>query len=214
MPKFSDAPLDWDEAARAFAARTGMSSQEFYALADYLRGAAFTVTRIAELQTLARVQRKLVQLIEDGGTLAEFQAWATDQAHVWTRAYTELVFRQNVFSSYNRARWEEINDPDLGEEFGWLMYDAVNDDRTRDEHAALDNMAWPKDEFPDEHWPPNGFNCRCEVRSLNDDLLDRSGARVMRGPAPEQPDEGFRTNQARDYADELEREHERIRNEF
>ena len=99
MPRVSDTPLDWDEAIEAFAARVGMSSEEFYALAEYLRGAAFTITRIAELQTLARIQRKIVQLIESGGTLAEFQAWVTDQAHVWTRGLTELVFRQSVLGS-------------------------------------------------------------------------------------------------------------------
>ena len=122
--------------------------------------------------------------------------------------------------SYSRARWEEVNDPDLEDEFGWLMYDAVNDGRTRPHHAALDNKAWPKDEFPDEHWAPNGYNCRCEIRNLNEDLLDRTGADTdFEHPVDEdgnriRPDEGFRANQARDYAGELDRELGRIQTDL
>ena len=214
MPRFSAKPLDWDEARDLFQSRAGITADEFYALADYLRGAAFTITRISGLQVLSRIKRKLLQLIEDGGTLADFRAWIGDQAQVWTRAYTELVFRQNVLGSYDRARWEEINDPELGDEFPYLMYDAVNDSRTRPTHAALDNMTWRKEDFPDEHWPPNGFNCRCEVRNLNADLLDRVGGELVTDRPDEQPDEGFRANQSRDFAGTLERELGRIRDEL
>jgi SPP1 gp7 family putative phage head morphogenesis protein len=220
MPSFYSQPLDWDEARDAFKSRRGMSAKEFYALADYLRGTAFTITRISGLQTLSRIKRKLLQLIEVGGTLADFREWITEQAPTWTRAYTELVFRQNVLGAYNRARWEEINDPELGDEFEWLMYDAVNDDRTRPHHAALDNKAWKKDEFPDEHWTPNGFQCRCEIRNLNEDLLDRVGADVdFDHPVdddgnPVRPDEGFRSNQNPNFASVLRNELRRIRDEL
>lgn len=214
MPEFSDTALSWDEARDAFIARELVTPEEFAALEEYLRGCAWTIARIAELQTLDRVKRKLIQIIENGGTLAEFRLWLGDQALVWGRAYTELVFRQAVLGAYSRARWEEINDPDLGDEFGYLMYDAVNDDRTRESHAAMDNLTWEREDFPDEWWPPSGFNCRCEVRNLNEDLMRRAGGELVSGSPPDSPDEGFRSNQNRDYAGMLAEQLELLRTEI
>jgi hypothetical protein len=99
MPEFVDTALPWDEARDAFVNRQLATPEEFAALEEYLRGCAWTIARIAELQTLDRVKRKLIQIIEDGGTLAEFRLWLGDQALVWTRAYTELVFRQAVLGA-------------------------------------------------------------------------------------------------------------------
>lgn len=223
--KFSREPLSWPAAEQAFADRLEMASVDFYALADYCRGSAWTITRIAEMQTVGRAKRKLLQIIKDGEILEEFIAWAAIEDPAWTAAYTELIFRMAVLGGYSRARWDEINDPDLGDEFDWLMYDAVDDDRARIEHAAMDGQAWRRDEFPDGWWPPNGFNCRCSVRNLNEDLLARSGADTggshpvypaehPRAGQPVQPAEGFRANQARDFRGTLESELERIRDEL
>ena len=214
MAMFFSEPLTWPEAEAAFADRVAMPSEVFRELVDELKGIAWTVARITEHQVMLRVKRKLEQVIERGETLAVFRKWLGADAIGWTSAYTELVFRMAVLGSYSKARWEEINDPDLGDEFGWLMYDAVNDDRTRKTHAALDGKAWEKDEFPDEWYPPNGYNCRCEVRNLNDDLMRRAGADPQTEPPAEDPDDGFQANQAKDYSDILEDELSRLRDEL
>ena len=211
QPRFSDELLTWPEIEKAFRDRLSVAADVFYALREAYRELAFTVRQIADMQTLARVKERLERSIARGEQLAEFLEWVEDAELGWSRAYTGLVFRQNVFSAAARGRWEEINDPDVADEFGWLMYDAVDDDRTRDEHAIMDGRTWRRDEFPDEWYPPNGFNCRCSVRQLNDYLLRRTGGRVQGGPPDVDPDEGFRVNQARGavlrdaLADELAR---------
>jgi SPP1 gp7 family putative phage head morphogenesis protein len=212
---FEDTVLSWPEAEAAFRERLAISAEEFAAISSELRGTAWTISRIAEHQTLLRVTRKLQQLIESGGTLAEFSKWIdSGQAIVWSDAYTELVFRMATLGAYSQARWDEINDPDVVDEFPLIMYDAVNDDRTRDEHGALDGMTWPLDEFPGEWWPPNGFNCRCETRNMNEDLRRRAGGKIQDGPAPGNPDEGFQSNQALDWNEQLTQELAGLRGEL
>lgn len=214
MPAFAPDPLPWPEAEKAFASRLGMPANLFNALAEKLRGMAWTIARITEYSVMMRIKDKLAQSIANGETLYDFTKWIEGSGEVWARSYTELVFRMATLGSYSRARWDEITDPDLGDEFGWIMYDAVNDDRTRDEHAEMDGKAWRRDEFPEEWNPPNGFNCRCEIRNLNDDLLRRSGADVQSTAPSVEPDKGFRSNQAADYGAILEEELARIRGEF
>ena len=212
---FEDTILSWPEAEAAFRNRLAMTPEQFAAISENLRGTAWTISRITEYQTMLRATRKLQQIIEAGGTLHDFSSWiAEGQAGTWSKAYTELVFRMATLGSYSQARWNEINDPDLGDEFGYLMYDAINDDRTREDHAAMDGKTWKKEEFPDEWWPPAGFNCRCEVRNMNEDLLRRSGGKLQGGPPSQEPDDGFRSNQARDYGEQLERELEGLRGEL
>lgn len=63
------------------------------------------------------------------------------------------------------------------------MYDAVNDNRTRPQHKAWDNIVLPVDHpFWDTHYPPNGWNCRCLPRSLNDRDSKRLGLEVSENP--------------------------------
>lgn len=49
------------------------------------------------------------------------------------------------------------------------MYDTVGDARVRPEHQKWDRIIRPlSDDFWNTHWPPNGYNCRCTVRFVND----------------------------------------------
>jgi SPP1 gp7 family putative phage head morphogenesis protein len=215
MPEltFEDRPLDWPEAEAAFVQRLQLPADVYYELAEEYRGLAFTVRRIATLQALARIKRRLEQAIANGETLQAFQAWADRLFPGWSKAYTELVFRQATLSSSAAGRWTELTDPDTAEEFPYWMYDAVDDDRTRETHAKMDGKAWPRDEFPDEWVPPNGFQCRCDIRQLNEDLLRRSGAKLQEQRPDDEPDEGFRANQNRtgELRQTLEQELERVR---
>jgi hypothetical protein len=53
---------------------------------------------------------------------------------------------------------------EVAEDLPYWQYNAVLDDRTRPSHAALDGLIYPADhEFWNEHYPPWGFNCRCNV---------------------------------------------------
>jgi SPP1 gp7 family putative phage head morphogenesis protein len=198
------AVLSWEEAEALFVARKGMPAASYYALEQYTRELGFTITKISSYQMMLRAKTELERLIASGGQLAEFELWAATQMPVWSQAYTALVFRMATFGAYSSARFEAINRPEVAKTFEVLFYDAVNDANTREEHARMNGRSWPRKDFPAGWWPPNGFNCRCEVRAVMRSMVKRLGLKPghplprytsgkMRGKVM-QPDKGFTRN--------------------
>jgi SPP1 gp7 family putative phage head morphogenesis protein len=191
--------LSWKEAEALFISKMNYSPKAYYELEEFARQHGFTVSRVASYAMLLRVKDELDRIIESGGTLAEFRAWAQGSGMAWSRSYTELVYRMNVFGSYSQARYAQINRPEVARVFEIIYYDAVNDTRTREEHSAMSGSSWKREEFPVGWWPPNGFNCRCEVRAVTQRMEKSIGARRTTTPPkisgqPVLPDKGFQRN--------------------
>jgi uncharacterized protein with gpF-like domain len=54
------------------------------------------------------------------------------------------------------------------------LYAAVQDDRTRDDHAAMDGYIARRDDPIWEEWrPPNGYQCRCKLIALTEVRAER-----------------------------------------
>jgi hypothetical protein len=59
------------------------------------------------------------------------------------------------------------------------MYDAINDKQTRPTHLAMDRKVYPADhEIWDTWFPPNGYRCRCGVRTLSERQVKAMGINV------------------------------------
>lgn len=72
-------------------------------------------------------------------------------------------------------------------------YATVGDDRVRDEHAEMEGVTRPADDpIWDDWWPPNGWNCRCQLLPITvyDDELQNS----TEIPKDVSPDTGFDFN--------------------
>lgn len=168
---------------------------------------AFTVAKMADLDLLADVQASLDDAIAQG---LSFQSWADtitpllQQKGWWGRqAVTDpltgetivaqlgspgrlkTIFRTNVQGAYAAGQWEQIQEQkDVAE---YLMYDAVDDHRTRPQHAAWDGTVLPVDhDWWNTHYPPNGWNCRCGVIQLSAEDLEDLGLTVT-AKAPASP---------------------------
>ena len=82
----------------------------------------------------------------------------------------KTIFRTNLRVSASAARWERIQD--RKDRFPYLMYDAVNDSRTRPQHLEWDGLVLPVDHpFWKTHGPPNGWGCRCILRQLSEAVI-------------------------------------------
>ncbi len=74
----------------------------------------------------------------------------------------------------------------------FLMYDAVNDSRTRPHHLALDGVIKPVgDVFWKTHACPNGHRCRCSIRAIDRDEARERGGVTQNVPAEGAADKGW-----------------------
>jgi SPP1 gp7 family putative phage head morphogenesis protein len=165
--------------------------------------AAFTVAKMMDSDMLLTVKEKVANALEDGTTLADFKkelipalqdaGWwgkkdVTDpltglvtKAQLGSASRLETIFRSNIQSAYSVGHWESIQKNAKTAPF--LMYDAVDDTRTRPDHAARDNQVHKVDStFWKTHFPPNGWNCRCGVIQLDDDDLKEMNLTPQKSP--------------------------------
>lgn len=157
---------------------------------------AFTVAKMTDIDLLKDMRESLDNAIATG---KPFQVWADEiiptlQAKGWwgkksvidantgkvvtaqlgSPARLRTIFRTNLQSAYAVGQWDQIEQQ--AAEAPYLLYDAIDDHRTRPEHAAWDGKVLPVDSsFWKTHTPPNGWNCRCSVIQLDEDDLEQLG---------------------------------------
>lgn len=72
--------------------------------------------------------------------------------------------------------WKQIEESK--EDYPYLQYQTMQDDRVRDEHRALQGLTLPVDDaFWNQYYPPNGWRCRCTVRQISQTDLDLKRAK-------------------------------------
>ena len=166
------------------------------------RQQAFSIAGITSLDTLQAVKDSLDKVIKEGGT---FGAWQKHMLESGTlnlpRHRLDNIYRTNLQGSYMAARWDRIL---LTQETRpYIMYDALNDSRVRPAHLALDGIIRRVDDpFWTTHSPPNGYRCRCSIRSLSEHQAKaRSGQGkglnqqpVLDDGTPALPDKGWDYN--------------------
>lgn len=194
--------VTFDEAIAAAKARGVVLPDEFYGdLQEAARTGAFTISNIESVSVLQDILDSLTLALEDGQTFAEWQDAVSPQLDGLTSARQELVFRNAVQTSYSightvRQRENVGTRP-------YLMWDAINDSRTRPTHHAMDGYIAPVNDPIWHHWsPPAGFNCRCSRISLTEDQARARGYPMH--PPGVAPDPGFDYEKADAVTDNLD----------
>jgi SPP1 gp7 family putative phage head morphogenesis protein len=154
------------------------------------RSAAFTVSHVGSLRQIESVLGALNDTIRDGGTFKDFTKKVEAGGVALTAHHRETVFRTGVQTAYNAGRRDQQND--AAEDRPFLMYDAINDSRTRPAHRAMDGYIAPVGHPVWKRWyPPCGYNCRCSVISLTEAQAKARGyTGRVRTPSVD-PDPGF-----------------------
>jgi SPP1 gp7 family putative phage head morphogenesis protein len=161
-----------------------------------------TIAGLAALEQIRFVVDKLADVLEKGGTFKSFQD-AVRAGGIDVNLPThrlENIFRTNIQAAYSRGRWEQQMRARGSRPY--LMYDAINDSRTRPAHAAMDNIIrrWD-DPFWATNYPTNGYRCRCTVISLTEAQAKKRGGVTDPLPDPDttKPDPGWDYNIGADY---------------
>lgn len=161
---------------------------------------AFTVAKMMNADLLATVQDKMKQAIASGTTFQQFTDDLVPQlqkAGWWGKrdlidpatghiiqdvqlgslSRLDNIFRTNMQSAYSVGQWDKITEQ--AARMPYLMYDAVDDNRTRDEHEKLDGQIHPVTAvFWKIYFPPNGWRCRCGAIQMDDDDLAEYGLTI------------------------------------
>lgn len=207
---FLDVPISigWDlrpEAALRVLQDKGLRTTFSYADASAEEhAAAFTIAKMLDADLLADVKASLEEAMAKGTPFAEWsdtiiptlqaKGWwgrkavvdpltgQTVVAQLGSPARLATIFRTNLQSAYAVGHWQQI--ALQADDAPYLMYDAVDDERTRPLHHAWDGLVLPvNSQFWHDHYPPNGWNCRCSVIQLSKDDLDELGMEVSKAPA-------------------------------
>lgn len=103
-------------------------------------------------------------LIDENGERKPFERFLNDVRKIdetYNANYLRAEYNFVNASARAAASWEEfVKD---GDRYN-LQYRTQRDDHVRPEHAALDRVTLPpSDPFWRDFYPPNGWNCRCDV---------------------------------------------------
>lgn len=171
-------------------------------LLDNAHDRAFVVAKMVDVDLATTVQRSIIDAMQEG---KGYKAWAKDIDKVLAKSgwydgqinvdsqgnakkvatggqhRLETIYRTNVAAAYEAGRQQVIfNDRD-DDPFGYVMYSAIMDNRTRPTHKALHGKVMEKS---DPAWssisPPNGYNCRCTIVELTQGQIDRYGYKVSK----------------------------------
>ena len=164
---------------------------------------AFTVAKAMRMDVLADIREAVDKAIREGTTLAQFRKELEPllQAKGWwgrknmidpltgqervvqlgSPRRLRTIFDTNLRTSYAVGSWARIERNRDRRPF--LMYSAVLDSRTRKEHRDWHHTVLPVDHaFWSQHYPPNGWHCRCKVVQLSERELQQRGLRVGNAP--------------------------------
>ena len=203
MPKtgfdFKSPPQD---AIRYLEQKFPKASWAYTDLLDNAHDRAFVVAKMVDMDLATTVQRSIIDAMQEG---KGYKAWAKDIDKVLAKSgwydgqinvdaqgnakkvvtggqhRLETIYRTNVAAAYEAGRQQVIfNDRD-DDPFGYVMYSAIMDNRTRPTHKALHGKVMEKS---DPAWssisPPNGYNCRCTIVELTQGQIDRYGYKVSK----------------------------------
>jgi len=180
---------------------------------------AFTVARVTMMDVLTSIMDETRKAIDTGTTVEEFKrslipmleatGWWTPEGE---RAVVEmpdgtirkrlapwrldLIYRTNVRSAYAVGRYQQLMA--TAEQRPLWMYMHDHPAVPRESHLAMHGKVYDyRHPFWDTWYPPNGFGCKCYVKSLSLDEAREMGIEPETSGVSEEPDEGWDYNAAR-----------------
>lgn len=154
-------------------------SKTFYLekLPKELRANAFYAAGLEKKAKIAQILKdQIVASAVEGIPFEEFQeTFRQRYSKKLSKARLRTIYRNNLNNAANQAKRFEAGQSEIS---NYLVYDAVDDENTREDHAAFDGLvAKADDPVWDNIIPPNGHGCRCRVITASKEQADRIRAR-------------------------------------
>lgn len=184
---YATKPIPHTEAEKLIASKPAIAREVFDELPDELRGRAFTITGIEDMDVLQAVRDEIAKLPAGANwdsvkkeIAAKISPWF-DPAAAERRA--SLLLSHHGFAAYSAAQARIMDE--MIEIFPYRQYLTTGDGKVRASHAALDGIILPADHpFWAKHTPPWEWNCRCQVVELTgEDMEEEQKRDAKRDPA-------------------------------
>lgn len=189
--------LPFDEAIKFFRDKAVLTPDKYRQIGTEAQAKAFSLAGVARMDVLADVYGAIEKATTQGTTFQDFKKDARSimAKRGWEglNPYRlETIFRTNIQQAYQAGHYQRQRE--LIKTRPYWQYVAVMDGRTRPAHRAMNGKVVRADDpFWSVNYPPNGFRCRCTVRSLSGSEMTRENLAVDANPV-DVADPGFGTN--------------------
>ena len=116
------------------------------------------------MKTFHELNEAFPSMLDSNGNRKPFEQFLNDVRSIdntYNRNYLRAEYNFISASAEMASKWEEFARD--GDRYN-LQYRTQKDGKVRPEHAALDGVTLPpSDSFWADFYPPNGWNCRCNV---------------------------------------------------
>lgn len=172
------------EALEFYKQKLIIPSKKWDDLVGPIHAKGFTVAGATKLSLLEDFYRTVGDYIESGDSLGNFlkdfdgiaakHGWSYKGKRGWRAT---VMLNTNKRAATAAGRWAQLQR--AKERKPYLIYVTVDDSRVRADHAIFHyHVAHIDDPFWLTHYPPNGWECRCYVRSASKADLERLGLKV------------------------------------
>lgn len=184
--------LPFDEAIRYFRDKVDLPTQAWTDLWEGMHTRAFTVAGAVQDGLLCDLRRAVDKAISEGTTLESFRkdfdalverhGWAHKGGRAWR---SKVIYEANVSTAYSAGHYKRMTDPAVRAAMPYWRYVRSSSEHPRPEHLAWVNviLRWD-DPWWDEHYPPNGWGCKCGVVAMTPRQVDRLQAEEAGGAFP------------------------------
>ena len=184
-PQYGDL-VKFKEAISHFKDKIKLTSESYRDLQGLIHAKAFTVAGATQIEIINELYKAVDKAISDGETISDFrkrfdkivgdQGWSYNGKRGWR---TKVIYQNNKNTARAAGRWQQQER--IKQRRPYLLYLTAGDSRVRPEHGKWNYILLPVDHpFWDTHYPPNGYNCRCKVVSLNARDIARMGLSVTK----------------------------------
>ncbi len=188
MPDLKLGAVPFPEAIAYLKDKVDIPTKHWDDLVGEIRAKAFAVAGATKVAMVGDFRAALIKTRKAGGTITDFRkefdrivkryGWSYKGKRGWR---SRIIFDNNMRSASMAGRWQQMQR--TKETRPYLQYLSVGDSRVRPEHRAWHGLILALDDpFWDTHYPPNGFGCRCTVRTLSQRQLEREGRQVGKAP--------------------------------
>lgn len=190
MPEILTGTRPFQEAVDYFRNKINLPTKTYRDIQHGAHTKAFVVAGATKEDLLADFRAAIDKAISQGTTLEEFQkdfddivkksGWSYNGSRGWR---SKTIYTTNIKTAYAAGRYKQMTDPDVLKRRPYWQYLVGDSKNHRKEHLELNGLILRADDpFWEIHFPPNGWGCKCRVRSLSENDLKRMGRKPDKAP--------------------------------